>query len=152
MEEIWKFIPNYEGIYKISTLGNIMSIKNGKRKAIIHHTGYFVISLNKNGIKGYRLHWKKATGTPDIAFPGKKIAIFINGCFWHRCSICNPSIPKSNIDFWNKKFQRNIERDELKFKILKEQGWTVVVVWECQIRKDLSSQIENLSKFVKLDH
>lgn len=109
-------------------------------------------ALNKNGIKGYRLHWKKATGTPDIAFPGKKIAIFINGCFWHRCSICNPSIPKSNIDFWNKKFQRNIERDELKFKILKEQGWTVVVVWECQIRKDLSSQIENLSKFVKLDH
>ena len=70
----------------------------------------------------------------------------------NRCSICNPSIPKSNIDFWNKKFQRNIERDELKFKILKEQGWTVVVVWECQIRKDLSSQIENLSKFVKLDH
>ena len=57
MEEIWKFIPNYEGIYKISTLGNIMSIKNGKRKAIIHHTGYFVISLNKNGIKKqYRLH------------------------------------------------------------------------------------------------
>ena len=67
------------------------------RKALWHH-----------GVKGYRLHWKKVPGRPDLAFPGKKIAIFINGCFWHRCPTCNPSTPKSNTKFWTEKFKKNV--------------------------------------------
>ncbi len=67
-------------------------------------------ALWHSGVKGYRLHWKKVPGRPDIAFPGKKIAIFVNGCFWHRCPICNPSLPKTNISFWTDKFRVKVRK------------------------------------------
>lgn len=66
--------------------------------------------LRAAGLTGYRLEWK-VPGKPDIAFPGRKIAIFVNGCFWHRCPKCNPSQPKRNVEFWEAKFRRNVERD-----------------------------------------
>ena len=68
----------------------------------------------KNGIRGYRLHWKKVPGRPDIAFPGKKIAIFVNGCFWHRCPHCNLSVPKTNSDFWKNKFAETEKTENVK--------------------------------------
>jgi len=73
-------------------------------------------ALCSTGIRGYSLNWKKVPGKPDIAFPGKKIAIFVNGCFWHRCPICDLPLPKTNIEFWKNKFIRNVERDRLKTK------------------------------------
>ena len=91
-------------------------------------------------IRGYRLHWKKASGKPDIAFPGRKIAIFLNGCFWHRCTKCQLSLPKHNSDFWKQKFDRNIERDKEKLEVLKQENWTVIVVWECEMKTDLHAQ------------
>ena len=71
--------------------------------------------LWKEGIRGYRLNWKKAPGRPDIAFPGRKIAIFINGCYWHRCPKCELPLPKSNVQFWKDKFDNNIARDKNDF-------------------------------------
>ena len=67
--------------------------------------------LRAAGLSGYRLHWK-VPGHPDVAWPGKKVALFINGCFWHRCPRCKPRMPKSNVEYWVVKFQRNVERDE----------------------------------------
>ena len=93
-------------------------------------------SLRKIGISGYRLHWKKASGRPDIAYPGRKIAIFVNGCFWHRCPHCNLPLPKSNTEFWLKKFDKNKERDAKKIHDLEEDGWKIIVLWECEIKKD----------------
>lgn len=87
------------------------------------------------GLKGYRLQWK-VPGRPDIAWPGKKVAIFVNGCFWHRCPRCNLPIPKSNIDYWVVKFDTNAERDQRKIRQLEEAGWTVHVIWECELKKD----------------
>jgi len=98
-------------------------------------------ALWKNGIKGYRLHWNKALGRPDIAFPGRKIAIFVNGCYWHRCPYCNPSFPKTHQDFWKVKFQKNVERDKKKIINLQKMDWKIIVVWECQIYTDLATQI-----------
>ncbi len=92
--------------------------------------------LWQSGIRGYRLHWKKAPGRPDIAFPGKKIAIFVNGCFWHRCSYCNPAIPKVNIEFWEEKFRRNVERDQKKIQELENDDWRTLIIWECQLKRD----------------
>ena len=86
------------------------------------------------GIRGYRLHWKKAPGRPDICFPGRKIAIFVHGCFWHRCPHCQPSLPKSHSKFWKEKFKKNVERDERKETLLKEANWKVFTVWECQLK------------------
>lgn len=104
-------------------------------------------SLRKIGLSGYRLHWKKASGRPDIAYPGRKIAIFVNGCFWHRCPHCNLPIPKSNTEFWLKKFERNKERDAMKIHNLEEDGWKVIVLWECEIKRDAlgcAKRVKNL--------
>ena len=78
-------------------------------------------ALRDAGFPGYRLNWKKAPGRPDIAFPGRKIAIFVNGCFWHRCPLCNYPLPKAHSDFWKQKFERNVERDSRKIKELEAQ-------------------------------
>ena len=90
--------------------------------------------LRKTGLGGYRLQWKVA-GRPDIAWPGKKVCIFVNGCFWHRCPHCNPSVPKKNVEYWTAKFERNVERDRESIAALEAAGWRVHVVWECELKK-----------------
>ena len=92
--------------------------------------------LRQAGLTGYRLQWKQAPGRPDIAFPGRRIAIFVNGCFWHRCPHCNPSTPKRNVEFWEAKFRRNVERDARALAELKELGWQAIVIWECELKRD----------------
>ena len=91
--------------------------------------------LRAAGLTGYRLHWKKAPGKPDICFPGRRVAIFVHGCFWHRCPHCSPSRPKTHSAFWQAKFARNRERDARDCALLVRAGWTVVVVWECRLKK-----------------
>jgi len=100
------------------------------------------------GIRGYRLHWKKAAGRPDIAFPGKRVAVFVNGCFWHRCPLCKPPIPKSNSAFWSDKFKKNIERDKSKISLLKRGGWKILVFWECEIRDNLRACTDELNLYL----
>ena len=106
--------------------------------------------LWNEGIRGYRLHWKKAPGKPDLAFPGKKIAIFVNGCFWHRCPKCNLSLPKNNADFWKAKFERNVQRDKEKLSALEHENWTVLVIWECELKQDLNAQIERVKTTIAI--
>lgn len=89
------------------------------------------------GIRGYRLHVKNLEGKPDIVFSKKKIAIFINGCFWHRCPHCNLPLPKVNVDYWENKFHKNQERDIRKRDQLISLGWEVIILWECEIKKDI---------------
>lgn len=90
--------------------------------------------LRAAGLTGYRLQWK-VPGRPDIAWPGKRVAIQVMGCFWHRCPHCHPSTPKSHVEYWVVKFERNVERDERTLAELREAGWKVHVVWECQLKK-----------------
>ena len=100
-------------------------------------------ALRDAGWPGYRVNWK-VPGRPDIAYPGRKVAIFVNGCFWHRCPICDLPLPKSNVEFWKNKFERNIERDRHKAIELNGMGWTVITVWECQIKKDVHSVVDTI--------
>ncbi|WP_417230503.1 very short patch repair endonuclease [Thermophilibacter sp.] len=92
-------------------------------------------ALRAAGLTGYRLHWKKAPGKPDVCFPGRRVAIFIHGCFWHRCPHCAPSRPKTHAQFWEEKFARNRARDRRDVEQLLAAGWTVLVVWECQLKR-----------------
>jgi DNA mismatch endonuclease, patch repair protein len=105
-------------------------------------------ALHNNGIRGYRLNWKKAPGRPDIAFPSKKIAIFVNGCFWHKCPYCKPSLPKTHKSFWDQKFAKNKIRDKKKISILRQNGWKVLTVWECQIKNHLDRSVNRAIKLV----
>jgi len=97
------------------------------------------------------MHPKNIPGKPDIAFISRKIAIFINGCFWHRCPNCNYGLPKHNRQFWEDKFNKNIIRDKKKIEQLKEMGWIVITVWECQLKKDILEKTVN-SLFKKIKH
>ena len=99
--------------------------------------------------KGYRKNWKKVSGRPDVAFVGKKVAIFVNGCYWHRCPKCKLSLPKSNRDFWREKFARNKKRDNRKLKELEKLGWKTLIVWECEIKNNLNHIIVKIKKLLK---
>jgi DNA mismatch endonuclease (patch repair protein) len=104
-------------------------------------------ALWNSGTKGYRLHWKKIPGRPDIVFPNKKIAIFVNGCYWHRCPHCDLPLPKSNVEFWTNKFEKNIERDSRKITELTELGWKTLVIWECEI-KNLDNCVQKIKLLI----
>jgi DNA mismatch endonuclease (patch repair protein) len=99
--------------------------------------------LREAGFPGYRLHWKKAPGTPDIAYPGRRIAIFVNGCFWHRHEGCKFAYtPKKNQYFWLNKFEDNVRRDKLNQELLASLGWKTHVIWECSL--DISEVLDDL--------
>ena len=118
------------------------SMKGNKRKdtkpELILRKG-----LRDRGFPGYRLQWK-VSGHPDICYPGRKVAIFVNGCFWHRCPRCNLRIPEHNREFWVNKFDRNVARDAEKVGELQSSGWTVVTVWECDIKGDLDATLDRI--------
>ena len=89
----------------------------------------------------YRICDKRYPGTPDLIFPKYYAVIFINGCFWHAHENCKYfSFPKTNVDFWKKKFETNKFRDAETLKYYKEQCWRVCLVWECSIRGKCSKQ------------
>jgi len=84
----------------------------------------------------YRKNDVRLPGKPDIVLPKYKIVIFVNGCFWHAHEGCRYFVwPKSNVDFWKRKINGNVERDLRNQQLLNEQGWNVIVVWECQLKK-----------------
>lgn len=93
----------------------------------------------------YRLYRKDLPGKPDIVLPKYKYVIFVHGCFWHGCPICKHAQirPINNAEYWNKKLDRNIERDKNNKKELIKLGWKVFVIWECEIKK---SKIDKLIK------
>lgn len=81
----------------------------------------------------FRLHRKDLPGTPDLVFPGRRTALFVHGCFWHRHPGCKYSYtPKSNVEFWGRKLEGNIKRDQHVQLSLERIGWRVAVIWECE--------------------
>ena len=120
------------------TMSKIRS-KNTKPELVVRH------HLHSLGFR-YRIHSSKLPGHPDIVLPKWHTVIFINGCFWHRHEGCKvATMPKSNVEFWEKKFKRNVERDKKEQAALKEAGWHVIVVWECEIKKRLDSLADDIT-------
>ncbi len=90
--------------------------------------------LVRNSIKGWKLNYKNLQGKPDFYFPKHKVAIFVDGCYWHGCPKCG-HIPKTRSEFWEAKLNKNRARDKRVTRILKEQGITVVRFWEHDLKK-----------------
>ena len=85
----------------------------------------------------YRKNVKTLPGKPDIVLSKYKTIVFVNGCFWHGHKGCRYFVmPKSNTEYWNKKIDNNVKRDELVYQQLSELGWNVIKVWECELKKD----------------
>lgn len=99
----------------------------------------------------FRLHRKELPGTPDIVMPGRRIAIFIHGCFWHRHQDCPLArLPKSNAEFWKAKLSGNERRDQVKYFELAKLDWRVLVVWECAIRhqQNVDSLVRSIIRWI----
>lgn len=93
----------------------------------------------------YRKNDKRLPGKPDIVLPKHKTVIFVHGCFWHVHDGCRDFVqPKSNQDYWNPKLARNQLRDAENAVALKADGWTVIIVWECELKKP--TRIERLER------
>jgi len=82
----------------------------------------------------FRLHRQDLPGSPDIVLPKHGLCIFVHGCFWHRHKNCRrASIPSTNVEYWEKKFAGNVERDKRNLRLLRARGWRTMVVWECEL-------------------
>ena len=85
----------------------------------------------------FRKNDKRYPGHPDLVLPKYHTIVFVHGCFWHRHPGCRyATTPKSNTEFWQKKFDANVRRDKDEQKQLKDMGWKVLIVWECELKKD----------------
>lgn len=97
-------------------------------RSLLHRLGY-----------RFRLQRDDLPGKPDIVLPRFKTVVFVNGCFWHRHSGCKrATMPASNVDYWQTKFARNVERDARNQAELEKMGWHVVIVWECELKDKIT--------------
>lgn len=99
-------------------------------------------SLHAKGVR-FRLHRKDLPGTPDIVLPSARLAVFVDGCFWHRCPD-HAVIPKNNRPWWIEKFDGNVERDRRKDRELREMGWLPVHLWEHMSAEEMAEQVIEL--------
>lgn len=88
----------------------------------------------------YRKNDKRYPGKPDIVLPKYQTVIFVNGCFWHMHGCSRSRLPKSNQEYWRPKIERNIERDADAKKKLEAEGWKVIVIWECELKKKIANE------------
>lgn len=96
----------------------------------------------------YRKNDARLPGKPDIVLPKHKTVIFVNGCFWHKHEGCKYFVwPKNNAEFWHEKILSNVERDLRNYERLQQMGWNIIVVWECDLKKEVRS--ETLSRIVQ---
>ena len=103
--------------------------------------------------KGYRFRKndRRYPGTPDIVLPKYHVVIFIHGCFWHRHEGCkDATTPKTRTEFWLQKFDKNVKNDQIKQEQLKELGWRVIVIWECELKKDFQGTMDRLEKELRV--
>ena len=89
----------------------------------------------------YRKNDKRLPGCPDIVLPKYRTVIFVNGCFWHKHDGCKWFVwPKSNTGYWQKKITGNVERDKATYACLLERGWRIIIVWECELKRDVKEE------------
>lgn len=104
-------------------------------------------ALHRRGYR-YRLHAKNLPGRPDISFSGRKVAVFVHGCFWHRHPGCKKTTtPKTRTRFWKRKFSENVKRDQRNLNALGKLGWRTMVVWECEA-ENLESLMPSIERFL----
>jgi len=133
----------------VSTVPDVFD--KGKRSEVMSHvrskgnksTESRLIKLFKeNSIKGWRRNYP-VKGHPDFIFPKEKVAVFVDGCFWHGHD-CRNTRPKTNEEYWTKKRERNIRHDQEVTALFEARGWTVLRIWECELKKQ--SQLKTIIK------
>jgi DNA mismatch endonuclease (patch repair protein) len=108
------------------------------------------LALVRARITGWNVQPFGLPGNPDFVFPRERIAIFVDGCFWHGCPRCG-HIPKTNSPFWQAKIQRNIERDRANIQKLRESDFIVTRIWEHELKSDLAGCVVRIASLIKLN-
>lgn len=115
---------------KRSAIMSLVRSKNTKPELLVRSL------LQRMGYR-FRLHRKDLPGSPDMVLPKYRTAIFVHGCFWHQHPGCKKAtLPNQNAEFWREKFERNVRRDENAQRRLREMGWRLLVLWECEVKRD----------------
>jgi DNA mismatch endonuclease (patch repair protein) len=100
------------------------------------------------GVRGYRLHRRIEGVRPDLVFGKAKVAVFVHGCFWHRCPYCKSPLPRRNRGFWKAKFNANQARDRRKRRVLEAVDWRVFELWECRLVRSPENAARLIGRFV----
>ena len=117
--------------------------------ALVHSTNTAPEKYVCNILKGlgftFLLHANNLPGKPDILLPEYNTVVFVNGCFWHGCPLCKHAKirPQKNAEYWNKKLDKTLERDRKNLIALKELGYNVLVIWECETKKKNIDLLKN---------
>jgi len=106
------------------------------------------MALVRAGVRGWRMHARDIEGVPDLYFPRKRVAVFLDGCFWHGCPRCG-HVPKENNPYWAAKLARNRARDKKKNQMLRRAGVRVLRIWEHDIKKDISKCVARVQAFLR---
>lgn len=110
-------------------------------RSLLHHAGF-----------RFRLHPKQLPGRPDVVLPKHRTVIFVHGCFWHRHPGCqNTTTPSTRREFWQEKFDGNVSRDARNRAALEAAGWTVLTVWECELKADAEGVVHHLANELRGD-
>jgi DNA mismatch endonuclease, patch repair protein len=108
--------------------------------------------LHSRGLR-YRLHDRSLPGRPDLVFPKYRTAVFVHGCFWHEHGCLLSKVPRTREEFWRDKLTRNVIRDKLAIHRLRQEGWRVLVVWECAFRGswalEVASVLDQAAEYVR---
>lgn len=130
---------------------DVLTLEQRKRcMASVHSQGTAIERkvrrlLHRAGFR-FRVNRKTLPGCPDIVLPKYHRAVFVHGCFWHGHSCGKGRLPTTNREFWQAKITRNIERDKENEAALRELGWTVTVIWECDLKTGVEELIRDLEK------
>ena len=117
--------------------------KNTKPEMIVRR------GLHARGLR-FRLHRRELPGCPDLVFPSRQIALFVHGCFWHAHQGCRFfKLPGTDQERWSTKLEGNRTRDERDQAALRMMGWQVVVVWECELRGDVTKRLDELATIIR---
>lgn len=111
---------------KRSDIMRAVQTRNGRYELLVRS------ALHRMGYR-FRIHGRDLPGTPDIVLPKWKTVVFVHGCFWHRHGCSKTTTPKTNEEFWLRKFEANVSRDLFVGDQLRRMGWRVVVVWQCEL-------------------
>ena len=109
----------------------------------------FRLALVRSGISGWKMHASEIIGNPDFYFPEQKLAIFIDGCFWHGCPKCG-HIPKTNTEYWREKIARNKKRDQSVTRKLRYRNFKVIRIWEHELQNGINKHVTGIINTINL--
>ena len=131
----------FGGLYRGELMARVRSIGNKTTEERLASL------LRQNKLSGWRRH-SRLIGKPDFAWPSRRVAVFVDGCFWHGHNCGRNLTPKTNANAWLKKIRRNKSRDNQTSRLLRREGWSVIRIWECELAKNPMKVLTRIVKAI----